>query len=237
MKLPAHLPYLPTTSEVLRRVFLPSPVLHSLPIRHRSSYASALYSQSNTQPRAPGLGGDPNDNNTDRPRDEAIRAPEIQVVAANNTLSPPTTVRAALASIDRATHFLLQVGTKPHPFSPPTAQNGSSSISIPVCKILSKKSFRLASLQKATQVKRKSSGAATKEVELNWNIADHDLQIRIERMRGFLREGRRVEVVFGKKRKGWMRRLSVQQTRAEAGMMRMGRELSERSAPARSRAG
>lgn len=39
-------------------------------------------------------------------------------------------------------------------------------------------------------------------MELNWAIAGGDLRHRLEKMKGFLREGRKVEVLFGPKRKG-----------------------------------
>ncbi|KAL8709998.1 MAG: hypothetical protein Q9220_005269 [cf. Caloplaca sp. 1 TL-2023] len=228
MKLPIHSPNLTTTSEALRRIFLPTLLLHPHPSRYRSSFPTARFTPPNPQPQAPRPG---NSNDEDRPRDEAIRAREIQVVSEDNSLTPPTTVRAVLASIDRMTHFLLQVGTKPHPhhtphFPPaPTAQKSSSSSNnsdgpqIPVCKIISKKAFRLAQTAKTsaqTQAKKKAAGVGSKEVELNWNIAENDLRIRLERLRAFLREGRRVEVVFGRKRKGWMRRGSVEEGKAEA---------------------
>ncbi|KAL8817022.1 MAG: hypothetical protein Q9223_004073 [Gallowayella weberi] len=173
-------------------------------------------------PQAGPTAAAPNDNFA---RDEGIRAREIQVVASDNTLQPPTTLRDSLASIDRQTHFIIQVGEKIHPrfTDAPASEKGQTDQrpKIPVCKIVDKRSQRQAAIDRAKP--KKSSTIPTKELECNWNIGPHDLDHRLKRMREFLSEGKRVEVVFGKKRKGWKNKKEVTEDHA-SGLVRFIRD-------------
>ena len=62
----------------------------------------------------------------------------------------------------------------------------------------------------------------TKQLEVGWGIDDHDLRTRMKQMKGFLEEGRRVEVILGKKRKGWMgkRKVPVEEMEGLLGRIR-----------------
>ena len=52
------------------------------------------------------------------------------------------------------------------------------------------------------QAKGQSTGPSTKNLELNWAIAGGDLKHRLEKMKQFLGEGRKVEVLLGPKKRG-----------------------------------
>ena len=153
---------------------------------------------------------------TGPPRDEAIRAREIQIVGSDGSLGNVTSLRNALNSIDRKLCFIIQVNEKIHPdyaAETPESNAGAWHPRIPVCKVIEKRLFH--DSQRAKLKPKKDVAALTKEVELNWNIDPHDLEHRMKRMKDFLEQGRRVEVVFGKKRKGWMRRKEVAAEDAE----------------------
>ncbi|KAL8736043.1 MAG: hypothetical protein Q9166_000605 [cf. Caloplaca sp. 2 TL-2023] len=197
-----------SAAEALQRVFLQNWKLQWILLRKpnplRYQHLSLRY-----RSYGPGVKGTTAAAPNDGPiRDEGIRAREVQVVNSDNSLQPPRSLQDSLASIDRQTHFLIQVGEKVHPrfADVPGPEEGQKDDrpKIPVCKIVDKRSFRQAEVEKAKP--KKNAAVLTKEVELNWNIAPHDLDHRMQRMREFLKDGKRVEVVFGKKRKGWTKR-------------------------------
>ncbi|KAL8680383.1 MAG: hypothetical protein Q9186_003412 [Xanthomendoza sp. 1 TL-2023] len=222
MRAVAHFPYLISPAEALQRVFVPNWSIQRTCLRKRNPLRHQhrnLYHGPRTR------GTTAEESNDGRTRDEGIRAREIQVVASDNTLQPPTTLKYSLASIDRQTQLLVQVGEKIHPRfdDAPAPEEGQRDPrpKIPVCKVVDKKSHRQAEVQKAKA--KKSPSALAKEVECNWNIGPHDLDHRLKRMRDFLSEGKRVEVVFGKKRKGWTHRKEVTEDHA-GGLVRFIRD-------------
>ncbi|KAL8742482.1 MAG: hypothetical protein Q9190_005044, partial [Brigantiaea leucoxantha] len=206
-----HIANLPTTVDALLRVF--NPLFYSslrlasyhphnlltrpLPNRHAHYTPFSRYA-AGAQSSAPQTHGPP--------RDEAIRAPEIHIVSpTTGSLLPPTTLRSVLHELDRSKNFVIQVGDTVHPSAaniPPPEPGASIDTRprIPVCKIVDKVEYRQA--EKERQKSKKDAGTArTKQVEVNWGIDGHDLEIRLRRMEEFLNKGKRVEVVFGKKRK------------------------------------
>ncbi|KAL8939867.1 MAG: hypothetical protein Q9216_003118 [Gyalolechia sp. 2 TL-2023] len=210
MTVVAHSSHLLSTAEALQRVFLPSliPCLrntftrnvprHRLPTvpRRHATFPLNVKSKIPAQPQ-----------NTGPPRDEAIgsQQTQIQLVDADGSLLPPRSLRDTLASIDRQLDFLVHVGDKVHPryVNEPGPEEGQPDTrpKIPVCKIISKGNFRLAEATKHKS--KKNAAASTKELEVHWTMAPNDLNHRLEKLKEFLDQGRRVEVVFGKKRKGW----------------------------------
>lgn len=79
---------------------------------------------------------------------------------------------------------------------------------IPTCKIISKKeSYESEKRAKEVakekkRVQKVTSGEGLKTLELNWAIDLNDLGHRINRIKEFLGEGRRVEVVLAAKKRG-----------------------------------
>ncbi|KAL8972136.1 MAG: hypothetical protein Q9183_000703 [Haloplaca sp. 2 TL-2023] len=210
-----HSPHLISTAEILRRVLLPRlrpQVTHHF--HHELQRVQVSQSQRRYAKFAARSKGHRSQGNitpakdTGPIRDEAISARDVLVVKPDSSLQPPRSLRDTLASIDRNACFLVQVGDMVHPShsddSEPEPGERDSRPRIPICKIIDKGAFRQA--EAAKQKPKKSVVAMSKEVEINWTMSDHDLNHRLDRLKQFLDEGRRVDVVFGKKRKGWMRR-------------------------------
>ncbi|KAK2813431.1 hypothetical protein FQN50_000747 [Emmonsiellopsis sp. PD_5] len=119
-------------------------------------------------------------------KDEQITARRIQIVDEAGGLQPPMLLRDALGSFDRGTHFLVQV-------APETAVRPA------VCKITSKESLRERLRAKAKPVK--PAGHATKQLELNWGIEEHDLAHRLKLVQSYFDKGKKVEFILLKKDK------------------------------------
>ncbi|MCJ1288733.1 hypothetical protein MMC34_000262 [Xylographa carneopallida] len=124
------------------------------------------------------------------PRDEAIRSLTVRIVSADNKIQEPSYLPDVLASIDRKTHFVQQVSRPDDP-----------NIPIPVCKIIDKKESREQERARAKAVKSSQHAASAKKLELSWGIGKHDLEHRMNKVREFLEEGRRVEIVVGASRR------------------------------------
>lgn len=210
MRVVAHSFHLLSTAEALQRVFLPSlrpdlritaprnVPIHRLPITPRRHATFPLNVKSKIPTQTPDTGP---------PRDEAIGPQQIlvQVVDPNGSLQRPCSLQDTLASMDRKLNFLVHVGDRIHPryANEPGPEEGQPDTrpKIPVCKIISKRNFRLA---EATKHKpKKNAATSSKELEVHWTMAPNDLKHKLERLKEFLDQGRRVEVVIGKKRKGW----------------------------------
>ncbi|KAF2161020.1 hypothetical protein M409DRAFT_70091 [Zasmidium cellare ATCC 36951] len=136
-------------------------------------------------------------------------------------LPPPRTRYDVLNSIDTKTHRLVQL----EPDEP-----GNRNF-MPVCKIVDKKESYDAEKRKAKAAKTakklsaRSSEMGMKTVELNWAIDANDLGHRVEKMKGFLTEGRRVEVVLASKKRG--RKASLEECEGVLGRLRAAVESVE----------
>lgn len=79
----------------------------------------------------------------------------------------------------------------------------------PIARIVNKREL----FQKKKEAKKsKNPGTVTKTIEMNWAIEKNDLGHRLEKMRGFLERGNKVEVILAGKKKG--RKASVEEAEA-----------------------
>ncbi|RYP61525.1 hypothetical protein DL771_010112 [Monosporascus sp. 5C6A] len=69
-----------------------------------------------------------------------------------------------------------------------------------ICRIVDRAAATAAAEEAARAARRKAVG--TKELELNWAIAPHDLAHKLRRLREFLAKGMQVEVMLARKRGG-----------------------------------
>ena len=122
------------------------------------------------------------------PRDDEIKSYSVSLVDEEGKLQDPRSTADILSSIDRK-KFSLCIVVPGEPGVPP------------ICKIQSKE--RLREAEKARQkAERNSRGGTAKTIELSWVIDRHDLGHRMDKLKGFLEKGWKVEVVCAKKRKG-----------------------------------
>lgn len=128
---------------------------------------------------------------------EEITARILQLVdPETKTLSERVTRYEVLRDLDQRTHRLVQL----------TPDDPEDRHFVPVCKIVSKKEAYESEKKKKTAQKEVKQAAAKersiKTLELNWAIDGNDLAHRLEKVRTFLEEGRRVEVVLASKKRG-----------------------------------
>ena len=118
--------------------------------------------------------------------------------AETGKLSAPAARSQVLNSLDKETHWLVQLS----PDEPDNPQY------IAVCRIESKKDALEAARRRKEHAKAaKKAGARTgeadaKTLELNWAIDANDLKHRLDKLRKFLEQGRRVEIVLAAKKRG-----------------------------------
>lgn len=129
------------------------------------------------------------------PRDLEIKDPRI-MVQENGVTEGPLSTRFVLSKLQPEESLRMV-----RPYMP--AKDGAAE-SYAVCKIVDKK----AEYEKERD-KKKSTAAAgaggvvkTKEMELSWGISGGDLDTKMRQILAFLEKGMKVNIAFGKKKKG-----------------------------------
>ncbi|KAI1415313.1 hypothetical protein F5Y13DRAFT_157149 [Hypoxylon sp. FL1857] len=117
----------------------------------------------------------------------------------DNSLSAPQRTAAVLRSLDPKQHTLVLVAPPPH-----TADAGEDHAShAAICRIIDNAAADAAAKaaeEAEKEARRKAAG--TKELEVSWSIAGHDMQHKLRRLREFLGKGLNVEVILAKKKGG-----------------------------------
>ncbi|CAG8950192.1 hypothetical protein HYFRA_00008429 [Hymenoscyphus fraxineus] len=178
-----------STASALRSVFLapieltkPTPLLLTqkwqaitpLPSHHQRAYAYMV-----TPKNAP--------TKSRLPRDQEIPYPYIRLVEDGILLEGRRRLTFILSQLEPKTESLIMVVE-------PTEEEP-----LPICKIINKEA-EYKRLKAAKKERGKDPGKTTKTLELNWAIGQNDLAHRLEKMRGFLRKGFKVEMVLVKKK-------------------------------------
>lgn len=175
------------------------PMAYGKPAAHRTiSNSAPRLASSDSKARLP---------EKRRPRDEEIKYRAVQLVDPGTGKLQPTLLsrRDVLQSYDPKTHYLEQLSNN----------DRNDPNFVPVCKIVCKKEAYAAEKARKLEQKEakkttvKSSAAMMKTIELNWAIDANDLKHRLDRLKDFLEEGRRVEVVLARKKRG--RRATVEE--------------------------
>ncbi|KAK3070660.1 hypothetical protein LTR53_010058 [Teratosphaeriaceae sp. CCFEE 6253] len=124
--------------------------------------------------------------------DDEIRAYQIQLVDPDTERlvddGEPRTRYDVLKYLDRTTHRLIQVSADEEGVDP-----------------RKKAMYEQDRKRKAQAKERAKEGVkvgSVKTLELNWAIDGNDLEHRLEKVGGFLAEGRRVEIVLAAKKRG-----------------------------------
>ena len=130
---------------------------------------------------------------SDLVKDRDIDAPAgVQMVQADGKLGPVEHVLSLLRSINSEEEHLVQV-------SPPDGNRPTAIVRV----------FKRADLirqrvekEKAEKKQQKSMrDRAPKQMELNWAIGPHDLEIKLGQLEGFLEKGKTVEIILAPKRR------------------------------------
>ncbi|CAO2651736.1 Nn.00g000190.m01.CDS01 [Neocucurbitaria sp. VM-36] len=133
--------------------------------------------------------------------DAAIQADAINLVDETGKFHTDVPLNDALASFNKVTHHLVQM--TPGKID---ASGRADPANLPTCRIISKMDLRAQHQRKLDTLRRQAKGQTTgpspKSLELNWAIAAGDLKHRLERLKEFLREGRKVEILLGPKKRG-----------------------------------
>ena len=109
----------------------------------------------------------------------------MQVASSDsNALLPAESPRAILARINRQTHSLVEV-------APATEAR------IAICRILSKEKL----FEEEKQSLKKPKTKPEKQLEISWTIDPNDLRHKLNRLKGFLEGGRRVELIMAQRKK------------------------------------
>ncbi len=128
------------------------------------------------------------------PRDEEISARDVVTRLPNGRLSEVTRLETILdrRMMDEKGKYkqYVQVVAPADP-----AQNRP----FPIVAYFGKKELKEKEL--AAKKKEKETGAKEKSLEFSWSIDDHDLKHRMDKLKGFLQKGKKVEVLFGSR--GW----------------------------------
>lgn len=128
------------------------------------------------------------------PRDLEIKDPKI-IVVDNGVSEGPLQTRFVLSKL-RPEESLRMV----RPYTP--ASKGEPE-SFAVCHIVDKKE----AYEREKEQKKKSAAKAggvvkVKEMELTWSISGGDIETKMRQILGFLEKGMKVNIAFGKKRRG-----------------------------------
>lgn len=138
--------------------------------------------------------------------DEEITARVIHLVdPTTGKLSEPRKRIDVLRSLDRNTQRLVQVSAGEESGNRGRQQHfAAAGAARVVCKIVDKRLQYQQERERKRQKKKQEqvAGGSGKMMELNWAIDPNDLGHRLERLAGFLGEGRRVEVILAAKKKG-----------------------------------
>ncbi|RYP01444.1 hypothetical protein DL764_006214 [Monosporascus ibericus] len=131
----------------------------------------------------------------------------IRLVQADGSLSPEARqTDDVLMGLDLKTWTLELLAPPPAPRDPDSDADADSNSNVDagppaaICRIVDRAAATAAAEEAARAARRKAVG--TKELELNWAIAPHDLAHKLRRLREFLGKGMQVEVMLARKRGG-----------------------------------
>jgi translation initiation factor IF-3 len=133
--------------------------------------------------------------------DSAIKAQTVNFIDPAGKFHSRIPIAQARRTVDPETQHLILV-------SPGKVDifGRSDPNDMPVCKVVSKMELRQRH-QKTLELERRAekglgSGKPPKNLELNWAISPGDLKHRLNKLKEFLGEGRKVEILLGPKRRG-----------------------------------
>ena len=118
----------------------------------------------------------------DGPRvNEEIRAPQVRLIDQDGEMIGVMSARDALARAYEVGMDLLEISPNAEP---------------PVCKITDFGKFKYEQQKKANEARKRQKVVEIKEIKVRPNIDDHDYEVKMRQMKGFIEEGDKVKVTL-----------------------------------------
>jgi translation initiation factor IF-3 len=118
----------------------------------------------------------------DGPRvNEDIRVPQVRLIDENGEMIGVMTARDAMLRAFEVGMDLLEISPNAVP---------------PVCKITDYGKYKYEQQKKANEARKKQKVVEIKEVKVRPNIDDHDYDVKMRQMKGFIGEGDKVKVTL-----------------------------------------
>jgi translation initiation factor IF-3 len=118
----------------------------------------------------------------DGPRvNEEIRAAQVRLIDQDGEMQGVMTAREALARAYDIGMDLLEISPNAEP---------------PVCKITDFGKFKYEQQKKANEARKRQKVVEIKEIKVRPNIDDHDYEVKMRQMKGFIEEGDKVKVTL-----------------------------------------
>jgi translation initiation factor IF-3 len=118
----------------------------------------------------------------DGPRVNAeIRVPQVRLIDQDGEMLGVMTAREAMLKAFEVGLDLLEISPNAVP---------------PVCKITDYGKFKYEAQKKANEARKKQKVVEIKEVKVRPNIDDHDYDVKMRQMKGFIEEGDKVKVTL-----------------------------------------
>jgi translation initiation factor IF-3 len=121
---------------------------------------------------------------------EKIEAPQVVLKTPDGKLSQPQWLDKLLASIDRSSHYVMQI-------------NKPENDQMTIVQIVNRMELIQRINRQEDQLrnqKRLEKEKKPKQLELNWAISANDLQLKMKQMQDFLIKGKKVELLLANKR-------------------------------------
>ena len=111
----------------------------------------------------------------DGPRvNEEIRAPQVRLIDQDGEMQGVMSAREALARAYDVGMDLLEISPNAEP---------------PVCKITDFGKFKYEQQKKANEARKRQKVVEIKEIKVRSNIDDHDYEVKMRQMKGFIEDG------------------------------------------------
>ena len=124
-------------------------------------------------------------------RDYAIMARYVRMPQPDGGLSPPESLHSAISRIKQGAEHLVQISK---------VDEGRMAI----CRIMTITDLQKQKKDKERvqqEHKKSLKQSVPKQIELNWAIGPNDLEHKLTQMKGFIKDGRKVEVVLANKKR------------------------------------
>ena len=112
---------------------------------------------------------------------EEIRAPQVRLIDQDGEMQGVMSAREALARAYDVGMDLLEISPNAEP---------------PVCKITDFGKFKYEQQKKANEARKRQKVVEIKEIKVRPNIDDHDYEVKMRQMKGFIEEGDKVKVTL-----------------------------------------